>query len=194
MIDGRGIKAGFAEVLIVIAVIRNATAGSAHREGGADNRGQADIFEGGHTFVHGVGDCGARVFDVQAVHRFTEQLTVFGHFDGFALCADQLNVEFLKNAHVIKSKRGVQARLTAHCGQQCVGALFLDDLGNNLWGDRLDVGCIGKAGVCHDGGRVRVNQDNPVTFFAQRLTGLGARVVELTSLANHNRPRSDDHD
>jgi len=52
--------------------------------------------------------------------------------DGFALGPDQPDVEPLQHAHVSQRQCGVQAGLPAHGGKDGVGALFLDDLGDDF--------------------------------------------------------------
>src|SRR5690606_4538867 len=44
----------------------------------------------------------------------------------------------------------------------------------------------------HDGGRVGVHQDDAETFLAQGLAGLGAGIVELTRLADHDGAGAED--
>ena len=152
---------------VILAVIGHTAAGSAQSERRADDGGQADFLQliqrdlhtgvqiGAAILALGRGhDGGFGVLKTQTIHRLAEQGTVFGHFDGVALGADHLNAEFFKHAHLFQRQRGVQPGLPAHCGQQGVGALFLDDLGDNLGGDRLDIRRIGQAGVGHDGGRI----------------------------------------
>ena len=128
------------------------------------------------------------------VHRLAEELAVLGLLDRLALGADQLDAELRQHAHVVERERGVEAGLAAHGGQERVGALLLDDLGDDLGGDRLDVGGVGHLRVGHDRRGVGVDQDDPVALLAQRLAGLGAGVVELAGLADDDRPRADDHD
>ena len=60
--------------------------------------------------------------------------------------------------------------------------------------ERLDVGAVGEVGVGHDRRRVRVGEDDPVALLAQHPAGLGARVVELARLADHDRPGADEQD
>ena len=194
LVHRRGIKARAAIVFVIVAVIGHAAAGPAKGKCGADNRGQADVFEGGHAFFDGVGDGRFGVFDAQTIHGLTEQFAVFGHFDGLALGADQFDVELLQHTHVGQRQGGVQTRLATHGRQQGVGALFLDDLGDDFGGDRLNIGRIGQTGVGHDRRGVRVHQNDAVAFFAQRLTGLCTGIVELTRLPDDNRARADDHD
>ena len=156
--------------------------------------GQADVLDGGQRLVEGVGDGGLRVLEADARHRLAEELAVLGLLDRFALGADQLDAVFREHAHVVEGQRGVEAGLAAHGRQEGVGALLLDDLGDDLRGDRLDVGGVGHLRVGHDRRRVGVDQDDAVALLAQRLAGLGAGVVELAGLADDDRPRPDDHD
>jgi hypothetical protein len=83
---------------------------------------------------------------------------------------------------------------TAHGGQQRVGFLARDDLGHDLGRDRLHVGRVGQVRIGHDGGRVGIDQDHPVALFLEGLAGLGAGVIELAGLSDHDRPGADDQD
>ncbi len=204
---GRGFKTRAADRLEIVSVIGDAAAGAAKGKGGADDRGQADVFDGLHRLADtgrnvifargqfgGGDDGGLGVFQPDAVHRLAEQLAILGHLNRGAFGPDQLDVEFGQHAHIIQSQRGVQPGLTAHGRQYRVGALFFDDFGDNLGGDRFDIGGVGQAGVGHDGGGVGVYQDDAVALFAQGFAGLRARVVKLAGLSDHDGPGSDDHD
>ena len=134
------------------------------------------------------------VFQPQPVHRLAKQLAVLGHFDGFAVGADQLDAEFVQNAHICHRQRGIEPGLSTHRGQQCVGAFLFDDFGHHLGGDGFDIGGVGQFRVGHDRGGVGIDQDHPVAFFAQRLAGLGAGIVEFAGLPDNNGSRPDNHD
>jgi hypothetical protein len=71
---------------------------------------------------------------------------------------------------------------------------LFDDLGHHFRRDRLDIGGVGQVRIGHDRGRVRVDQDDAVALFLQRLAGLGAGIVELAGLADDDRSRADDED
>ena len=187
MPHGRRIHSRTAEKFVIITVIRNATAGSTHREGRADNGGQTDIFQclqcnrnaRSKVFLTGcVFGCSHNgrlgIFDAQPIHRFAEQLAVLGHLDGFALGTDHLDAEFFQYTHFLERERGVQAGLAAHGGKQRVGAFLFDDLRHDLGCDRFDIGSVRKAGVGHDRRRVGVDQDDAVAFFLERFAGLRA--------------------
>ena len=110
---GGRFHAGAAVVFVLFAVIRHAAAGAAKGKGGADDGGQADIFDRFNRqlqtgldvelavlFLGGGDDRRFGVFDSKAVHRFAEQPAILCHFNGFALCADHFDAEFFQHAHV----------------------------------------------------------------------------------------------
>ena len=203
----RGLQPRAHDAFVIVAVIGHAAAGAAQGEGGADDRGQADLFQIGHGLGDARGDVifairqlrrgdngRARVFQPDAVHRLAEQLAVLGHLDGGALSADQLDPVAVQHAGICQGQRGVQPGLPAHGRQKRVGAFLGDDLFDHLGGDRLDIGGIGHFRVGHDRRRVRVYQNDPVTLFAQRLAGLSARVVEFAGLPDDDGTGADDQD
>ena len=110
--------------------------------------------------------------------------------DGLELGADQLDPEALEGAVLGQGDGEVEAGLAAQGGQQGLGALARDDLGQELGGERLDVGAVGHLGVGHDGGGVGVDQDDLEALLAQGLAALGAGVVELAGLADDDRAPS----
>ena len=139
-----------------------------------------------------MGHGGARAFQADGLHRLVEPVPVFCLVDGILGGADHFHAKLFQHPVLVQIQRTVQRGLATHGGQQGVRALLLDDLGHGFPGDRLDVGGIGHGRVGHDGGRVGVHQDHPETFLAQGLAGLGARVVKLTGLADHNRASAND--
>jgi hypothetical protein len=138
-----------------------------------------------------VGHAAAGGFQADLVHRLAEALAILGLVDGVGIGADHLHAELLQRTVTEQRQRGVERGLAAHGGQQparALGALTLDDAGHDFGRDRLDVGGVGHLVVGHDRGRVRVDQDDPVTFFLQRLDRLRARIVELASLTDDDGP------
>ena len=129
-----------------------------------------------------------------ALHRVAEGLAVLGAVDRVVVGADQLDAVALERAVVVKGLREVERGLAAQRRQQRVGQLALDDAGDGLGRERLDVGAVGELGVGHDRRRVRVDEDDLVALLLQDLAGLDARVVELRGLADHDRPRADQED
>ena len=141
-------------MLDILAVIGDAAAGAAQGEGGRMMAGRPTsqasmrrkrLFESSVPFAW-ARTMVARVFQPRLVHGVAEQLAVFGHFDGVALGADHLDADTFPDARSFQRQRSVQRRLAAHGRQQRVGAFFLDDLGDELGRDRLDIGGIGQSG------------------------------------------------
>ena len=108
--------------------------------------------------------------------------------------ADELDAVLLQRAVGVQRHGGVERGLAAQGGQHRVGALLGDDLVQDLGGDRLDVGGVGELRVGHDRRGVGVDQGDPDALGPQHPAGLGAGVVELAALADHDRPGADDQD
>ena len=81
--------------------------------------------------------------------------------------------------------------MTTHRWEHCVGTLALNNARHDLGSEWLDVRGIGEIGVGHDGGRIRVREDDAVALFAQHSTRLSAAVVELACLPDDDRATAD---
>ena len=79
-------------------------------------------------------------------------------------------------------------------GSSASGRSRLDDLGDDLRRDRLDVGRIRQLRIGHDRRRIGIDEDDPIALGLQSLAGLGARIVELAGLADDDRSGADDED
>ncbi len=131
-----------------------------------------------------------RHFQADPLHGRLELVARFGLGDHRGVGADHLDAVLLQHAVMVQVHRQVQARLAAEGGQQGVGPLGLDHLGDDLPGQRLDVGAVGHLRVGHDRGRVGVDQHDLVPLLAEGLAGLGARIIELAGLPDDDRARS----
>ncbi len=141
-----------------------------------------------------MGGAGAGAFETELIHCVAEFLTVLGLVDDLGVGADHLDPVLGEDAHGFQGQGGVQRGLAAHGRQERIGALFLDDLGDYFRGDRLDVGGVGDLRIGHDGGGVRIDQDDAVALGPQGLAGLDAGVVELAGLADDDGAGADDQD
>ncbi len=132
-------------------------------------------------------------------HGLAETAAVFRLVDGVGRGADHLDVEFGQRALPAQRQRAVQRGLSAHGRQQREAAgndvaFLLDDLGDDLGRDRLDIGGVRQFRIGHDRRRIGIDQDDAITLFLQRLHRLRARIVEFAGLADHDGTGADDQD
>jgi hypothetical protein len=245
---GRGVEPALDDLEELLLVERDAAAGAGEREGGADDGGDADVFQrvqrldqalgdvaalalglagrpgaligvdgmalrlGGKARrrdpgepalmqvaigllqIGGVGERGFRRLQADPLHRLAKQFAVLGLVDRLGGGSDHGDAVLLQHPHPPQRQGAVQRGLAAHGRQQRVGAFLLDDLGDDLRRDRLDIGGVGDIGIGHDGRRVGIDQHDPVALFLEGLAGLGAGIVELAGLADDDRTGADDED
>ena len=191
---GRSIQTARDDLDKFVAIIRDTAAGAAHGEAWANNRWQARTFKHLERFFHRMRDARPRRFQTDFGHGVAELDPVFGLVDGFGIGADHFNAIFRQRAVVEQSQSHVQCGLPAHGRQHRVGALFFDDLGDDFGRDRLDIGRIGHIRIGHDRRRVRIDQDDAIALFAQRLTRLRPRIIKLARLPNDDGASADDED
>ena len=194
------IDAALDDFEIFLAVIGNAAARAAHGEGRADDGGKTDGIQRVECFAQIMRQARARGFQPDLGHGFAELLAVFGLVDDMRLGADHLDIPFFQHTHFVERKRGVECGLAAHGGKQnelfvrALGALFFDNAGHHFRRDRLDIGGVRQIGVRHDGGGVRIDQNDSIALGFQRLAGLRPGIVEFAGLADDDRSRPDNED
>ena len=176
----------------LVAIVREAGSQPSHRERGTHHQGVSEVICGIHGLADGVSDMTARDLGARRDHQLLELEAVLALLDRLDLGPDELDAVLREHSGLVECDRRVQRRLAAQRGQHGIRHLLLDDLGEHLGRDRLDVGGVGEVGVGHDRRRVRVDQDDAHALGAQHTAGLRARVVELGGLADHDRPGADD--
>jgi hypothetical protein len=144
--------------------------------------------------VGGVGEKRFRRLEADPAHGVAEKLAVLRLVDRLGGGADHLHAVFFQNAHLLERQGAIERGLSPHGGQECVGALLLDDFCDDLRSDRLHIGGVGQIRVGHDRGRIGIDQHDPVALFTEGLAGLGSRIVELAGLADDDRTGADDED
>ena len=127
-------------------------------------------------------------------HCDLELLAVLCRLDGLGVCTDQLAPKPLEHAGLLQLHRQVETGLATEGRQHGIGSFFFDDLLEDLQIKRLDIGGVGETRIGHDRRRVRVREDDSIALFLQDPAGLGAGVVELTGLTDHDRAGADDED
>jgi hypothetical protein len=178
----------------LLHVVDEPAARTSHGVGRSNHAGQTDVGHALLGFLQAVRDLALRHLDPEAVHRVLERLSVLAALDRVDLNADHLDVVLLQHARLCELGGEVEPGLSSEIGEQRVRLLLLDHLGHGFQGQGLDVGGIRHPRIRHDGGGVRVRQHDLVAKAAQRLAGLGSRVVELAGLPDDDGARPDDHD
>jgi hypothetical protein len=191
---GRQVEPAAHDVLVLLAIVRDAASGAAERERRANDRGEAHHGNERDRVIPGTRDAAGRDALPDAPHRIREELAILGEPNGACIGADQLHAVSLEHAAVRERERDVERRLSPHRGQQRIRPLALDHLLHHVRRHRLHVRPIGELGIRHDRGRIRVHEHDRVALFAQRLRRLRARVIELGPLADHDRARAYEQD
>ncbi len=192
-VGGRVMDAGAGDAVQLLLVVGDAGAQATHGEARAHDQRVAELLGDLVDFLDAVGDVGAGGFGAGLVNDLLEQFTVLATVDGFQGSTDQFDVVLLQDAGLAQRHGGVERGLAAQGGQERVGAFLGDDLLEDRGGDRLDVGGVSHLRVGHDGGRVGVDEDDADAFLTKDAACLGARVIELRSLTDHDRAGADDH-
>ena len=71
---------------------------------------------------------------------------------------------------------------------------LLDDLADDFRRDRFDIGRVRQFRIGHDGGRIGIDQHDPITLLLERLDRLRAGIIEFAGLADHDRTGANDQD
>ena len=205
-----GLEAGAGHPAQVRLVVGEARAEAAHGEGGAHDDRVAELLGGGEGAVQGesdllprrgplgsvigIADDRARRLGAAALDDTLEPLPVLTELDRLDVGADERAAVLLEDPGVVQGDRGVEGGLPTERGQDGVGALALDDLLDDLGGDRLDVGRVRELGVGHDRRGVGVDEDHADPLLLEDAARLGAGVVELAGLPDDDRAGADDED
>ena len=132
-------------------------------------------------------------FQANALHGLVEQFPVLSLVDGILGSANHLDAVLVKDTFGGQFECAIQGGLAAHGRQNCIRPLAIDDSGNRLPLYGFNVSGIGHRRIGHNRGRIGVDQDDPVPLLAQGLAGLGAGIVELAGLPDHDGAGADDH-
>ena len=178
----------------LLAVGGEPAAAPTHRERGPHDQRVADRVPERQRLVDGGGGAGPRHIEPCLQHRVLEAAPVLGAVDRFERGTDQRDAEPVEIAGLRERDRDVQCGLAAERREQRIGAFPLADREDRPRRERLDVRAVGELGVGHDRRRVRVHQGHLEALAPQHLACLGARVVELAGLSDHDRSRPDHHD
>ena len=193
--DRRKIEAARGDRFEFFAIVSDAAAGAAQREGRAnDERKRSDLSDDAIEIRERMRHAGARHVQTDPQHRFLEQLAVFAFCDRLCICADQFHAVPRERAVAIQLHRGIQRRLSAQSRQNRVRFFAFHDRLDHFGRDRLDISAIGEFRIGHDRGRIGIHQHDLVTFFAQRFARLHAGIIKFAALPDHDWTGADEQD
>ena len=179
------------QLLELFPVIGDVSAGSAHGEGGTDDRRESGLFENLDGFITVMGRAAGRHPQTDSLHRMFEGFAILGLMDRLGGSADQFHAVLFKRPPFDQGHRGIQRGLASHGREQGVGPFPFDHLFDHFGRDRLHIRPVCQFRIGHDRGRIAVDENDPVAFLFQRFAGLRAGIVELTGLTDHDRAGPD---
>ena len=167
-------------------VIGNTTACSAHCKRWAHNCRELNIVKRIEGVLKRVASHRAGTFQTQFIHTITKFLAVFGTINHIGFCSDHLYTQFLKYASFPECKGGVESRLPPHGREEGVWAFFFQYFCNCFRRDGFNIGCIRHVRIGHDGGRIGIHKNDPVSFLAEGFAGLCTGIIKFTGLPNND--------
>ena len=192
LVYGRGLETCGCDALHLLLIVRHAAAGAAEREGRANDDRVAYRVRRRHGRRKGLGRARGDDGLADVGHGVLEQLPVLAFEDGLDVRAYEPDAVGLEEAGLVKLHGEIQAGLAAEAGEQTVGLFLFNNALDRAAVQRLDVDRVRHVGVGHDGRGVGVYEHGLYAFLHEGAAGLGARVVELRSLADHDGAGADD--
>ncbi len=192
LMDGAQAEGVGADLDQLFLVVGKAAAGAPQGKGRAQHHRIADLQGGLLRLLQVIGDLAGDDRLADALAHFLEQLPVLGPLDALAGGAQQLYPAFPEHALFFQLHGQIQAGLPADARHDGVRPLVAEDLGDVLQRQRLHVDLVRDGGIRHDGGGVGVAQDHLVALLLEGQAGLGAGVVKLRRLPDHDRAAADD--
>ena len=201
--DHRRVETAPDDLLELGAVVGDAAADPAEREGGSNHdQRQADLVRrsprprrSSVPTVH----CGARLRSPMASTTLAELVAVLRAVDRLAASADHLDAVLARGCPRPSS---AQAQFSAVCpprvgsrasiGVPLVAARARGSCVTASADDRLEVGPIREGRIGHDRRRVGVDEDDPVALLPEGLARLRSRIVELAALTDDDGTGPDD--
>ena len=165
---------------------------AAQREADAQHQRQPDRERGLPRFVAAVADDAPRGQHADLREAGVEAPPILGVPDALHRGAEHLDPGLPEP--LLELEAAVERGLAAEGERHAVHAFLLGDLPHEARGHRVQVEAVRHPLAGLDRRDVRIHEDGAHALLAQRLDGLGPRVVELAGLADLERPRAEDDD
>ena len=182
------------QLLELLIRLGNAAALSAEGVAGPDDNRQAGFLLEAESRFEIPYQIRMRHIDAQFVGHRLETPAVFGQLNRVDRRSDHLHSELFQCAGRVQFDCQVQGGLAAHRRQDCIRTLLADNLADILRRQGFGVNGIGNPRSGHNGGRIRVDQNNAVALLFEGMYRLGSGIVELAGLSDDDRPRAYDKD
>ena len=140
---------------------------------------------------HRLNSVAYRHLQINLAKLLHKEVAILCVHDSLDACSKHLYAILLQCAVKIELGSAVQCSLSAECQQNAIGALFLDDFGNEVCINGLEIHLVCNTLASLDGSNVRVYEYTLDAFFAKCFQGLRARVVELASLSDFQSTRAE---
>ena len=167
--------------------MRDPAPAAAQRVRGADDHGVAHLLDERAGRL-GIRDRAApRNRFADRAHQGRETLSVLARGNRLEFRAEQLDTMALQDSGVRELAAQVEGGLPAHPAQNPLRPLLGNHLLEELNRERLHVHGVRRIRVRLDRRRVAVHEDDPHALLPKGSARLGARVVELRGLSDHDR-------
>ena len=177
--EGKGL---FGELDELLSVVAEAGAETAEGIGRADDHGVADLLRRSRRFPDGGAGRAPDGLDPDLVQLLHEELAVLRGDDGLDRRAEDPDAVLFQDAGPVQGDAAVERRLAAEREQDAVRPLLLDDLLDEIRGNRQEIHLVRDTLARLDGGDVRVHKHGRDPLLPQGLEGLRPGVVEFSRL------------
>src|SRR5215216_3926557 len=145
---------------------------AAQGEAGPDDKWEADICCQFLGFGEAADRAAGGYVQADSSHGLGEELAVFGFTDRRDGRSEELDACLVEDALLVEFDGEVESGLASQGGEQRVGALAAQYLGDSFGRQGLDVGCVRDLRVGHYGRRVSVSEAYPITLPSHGLGSL----------------------
>ena len=189
---GRQIQPLGHDVSKLVDVVGDSATRTAEGVGRTDDGRKPNLLKKRLRLGHVVSDIGLGTVQANLLHGFFEEGAILSEFNGLRFGANKFASVLLQDPIVEERHGQIQSCLATHGRQDGIWTFSSDDLLTELRRQGFHVSGIRHLRIRHDGRRIGIDQNDFVAQGLERLAGLGARIVKLTGLADHNRATSND--
>ena len=194
LLHGRQGQGIFHERQKFLFILRKSPAGAAQGKSRAQDDGKADPAGGRQSFVYIMSSFRGQDRLPEFLTQLLEKFAVLRLLYGTAFGTQQLRPTFSQHTFLLQLHGEVEAGLAPNPRKDGIRALVADNSGDVFQSQRLHIYLVSNRRIRHDRRRIGVAQDHLAALLLQRQTGLGAGIIELRRLPDHDGSRTDHKD